>query len=116
VKDSVSNKVEGSIPDGAATKDHRATKKQKNNLAIGKAKEFSSKEKPEGSQWKSKNYQDGKNPDSGRSPKGQQGSQCCPNLKIFRRSRCTTKKEEAAKSEGRERFEEKNKAKKEYRS
>ncbi|KAE8008564.1 hypothetical protein FH972_005063 [Carpinus fangiana] len=81
VKDSVSNKVESSIPDGAATKDHRATKKQKNNLASGKAKEFSSKEKPEGSQWKSKNYQDGKNPDSGRSPKGNKAVSVAQTLK-----------------------------------
>ncbi|XP_062176647.1 uncharacterized protein LOC133881670 isoform X3 [Alnus glutinosa] len=70
VKDSVSNKVEG-----------RATKKPKNNLASGKAKEFSSKEKPEGSQWKSKNHQAGKNPGSGGSPKGNTAAKVAQTLK-----------------------------------
>jgi nucleolar protein 4 len=70
VKDSVSNKVEG-----------RATKKQKINLASGKAKEFSSKEKPVGSQWKSKNHQDGKKPDSGVSPKGNMAVSVAQTLK-----------------------------------
>jgi len=70
VKDSVSNKVEG-----------RANKKPKNNLASGKAKEFSSKEKPEGSQWKSKNHHAGKNPDSGGSPKGNMAAKAARTLK-----------------------------------
>lgn len=67
VKDSVSNKEENNVFNRAATEGRGSAKKQKGNPASAKAKEFSSKEKPEGSKWKSKNQQDGRNPDSGRS-------------------------------------------------
>nr|XP_023920740.1 RNA-binding protein 28-like isoform X1 [Quercus suber]XP_023920742.1 RNA-binding protein 28-like isoform X2 [Quercus suber]XP_023920743.1 RNA-binding protein 28-like isoform X3 [Quercus suber] len=67
VKDSVSNKEENNVFNRAATEGRGSAKKQKGNPASAKAKEFSSKEKPEGSKWKSKNQQDGRNHDSGRS-------------------------------------------------
>ncbi|KAM3695390.1 hypothetical protein ACJW31_07G127900 [Castanea mollissima] len=67
VKDSVSNKEENCVFNRAATEGRGSNKKQKGNPASAKAKEFSSKEKPEGSKWKSKNQQDDGNPGSGRS-------------------------------------------------
>ncbi|KAL4615860.1 hypothetical protein ACB092_07G157400 [Castanea dentata] len=67
VKDSVSNKEENRVFNRAATEGRGSNKKQKGNPASAKAKEFSSKEKPEGSKWKSKNQQDDGNPGSGRS-------------------------------------------------
>ncbi|XP_030944897.1 RNA-binding protein 28 isoform X2 [Quercus lobata] len=67
VKGSVSNKEENHVFNRAATEGRGSAKKQKGNPASAKVKEFSSKEKPEGSKWNSKNQQDGRNPDSGRS-------------------------------------------------
>ncbi|KAF3970310.1 hypothetical protein ACB098_07G127300 [Castanea mollissima] len=67
VKDSVSNKEENRVFNRAATEGRGSNKKQKGNPASAKAKELSSKEKPEGSKWKSKNQQDDGNPGSGRS-------------------------------------------------
>ncbi|KAF5443905.1 hypothetical protein F2P56_036425 [Juglans regia] len=66
-KDSLSEIVENSTPDQAATEGHRASKKQKSNLAGAKGKDVYPKGKPEGSKWKSKNHPDGWNPDNGRS-------------------------------------------------
>ncbi|KAG6709435.1 hypothetical protein I3842_06G132300 [Carya illinoinensis] len=66
-KDSLSEIVEKSTPDQAAAEGHRASKKQKSNLAGAKEKDVYPKGKPEGSKWKSKNHPDGRNPDNGRS-------------------------------------------------